>query len=77
MRVIPTPITVITPTITHNAVTEPSGMKGNTTFIPKIPVINVKGRMIDDIRVRIFMISLVLLVCIESKVFDKPSIKSS
>ena len=61
----------------HNAEVEPSGMNGNTTFIPKIPVINVKGRMIDEIKVRIFMISFVLLVCIESNVFERPSIKSS
>ena len=67
----------ITPTIIHNAMVEPSGINGNTTFIPKIPVINVRGRMIDEIRVRIFMISFVLFVCIESNVFDKPSIKSS
>lgn len=52
-------------------------MNGNTTFIPKIPVINVKGSIMDEIRVRIFIISLVLLVCIESNVFERPSIKSS
>lgn len=73
----PTPRTTITPRIIQNASKEPSGINGNTTFIPNNPVTKVKGRIIDEIRVRIFIISFVLLVYMESNVFDRPSIKSS
>lgn len=67
----------IAPVIIQKAVFELGVMKGKSTFIPKSPVINVNGKSIEDNNVRVFIISLVLLVCIESKVFDNPSMRSS
>lgn len=51
--------------------------RGKFTFIPYKLAIKVSGSNIEEINVSAFMISLLLLVCIESKVFDKPSISSS